>query len=411
MTQTAAIPAADAEARRTILLLAVSQALYSNATILLFASASLVGVMLAPSTALATLPITTFVVGSALCTIPAALLMQRFGRKPGFALGALAGVAGALLAAAAIFQASFVLFCLATAMQGVFQAFAGYYRFAAVEVASPRTRHLAISWVLTGGVVAAVTGTLLTTATADLLVPYSFAGSYLASAVLSVLALVIILMLDLPKPSAEVVSGPRRSWAALMANPRLPAAIATAAISYAMMNLMMTGAPVAMVGCGFAPSDASWVIQWHVLAMYVPSFFTGHLIKAYGAERIAALGMALLLAAAAAGLSGLDFDRFAVALVLLGLGWNFGFIGATTILTETYEPAERAKVQGGNDFTVAVTTASASFLSGQILSRFGWHGVNITLIPFAVAGLFILVWLWRHPASRAARAEALPPAA
>lgn len=403
------MPASDAAARRTILLLAVSQALYSNATILVFASASLVGLMLAPSRALATLPITSFVIGSALTTIPAAHFMQHFGRKPGFMLGAAAGIAGAATAAAAIFLANFTLFCLATALQGIFQAFAGYYRFAAVEVSSPATKHLAISWVLTGGVVAAITGTLLTTATSDLLMPYTFAGSYLASAALSLVALAIIVALDLPRPSAELISGPRRAWGELLANPRLPVAIASAAISYAMMNLMMTGAPVAMVGCSLTPADASWAIQWHVLAMYVPSFFTGHLIKNYGVEKISAVGMALLLAAAAVGLSGVEFDKFAVALILLGLGWNFGFIGATTLLTETYLPAERAKVQGINDFTVAATTATASFLSGQILDRFGWHGINVTLIPFALIGLLLMVWLWRHPSSRAARAEPPPP--
>ena len=404
-----ALPSAEAAARRTILLLAVSQALYSNATILIFASASLVGLMLAPSKALATLPITTFVIGSALLTIPASFFMQRYGRRPGFVIGAAAGIAGALTAASAIFFGNFAMFCFATALQGIFQAFAGYYRFAAVEVSSPSTRHLAISWVLTGGVVAAITGTLLTTATSDLMIPYTFAGSYLASAALSLVALGIVLALELPPPTAEVLSGPRRSFAELVQNPRLPVAIATAAISYALMNLMMTGAPVAMVGCGFAPSDASWVIQWHVLAMYVPSFFTGHLIKNYGVERISAFGMALLVVAAVVGLSGLEFDNFAVALVLLGLGWNFGFIGATTLLTETYRPAERAKVQGANDFTVAVTTASASFLSGQILSHFGWHGINVTLIPFALLGLVLMVWLWRHPSSRTAAADAPTP--
>jgi predicted MFS family arabinose efflux permease len=384
---------AAALAKRNIALLAISQALYSCCVITVFATAGIAGYMLAPSPGWATAPITTFVIGSALAAIPASLLMQRFGRIPVFMLGAFMCFAGAALSTFAILTQDFFLFCSGTFLQGVFQSTSGFYRFAAVEGAPDEMKPLAISWVLTGGVVAAVVGTLIASSTSDLFAPATFAGSYLAVVVLTVIAMGFLLLLKLPKPTAEEVHGPRRSWSELLKQPRLIVAITSAALSYGMMNLMMTAAPIAMIGCGFDKNDASWVIQWHVLGMFVPSFFTGHLIKRFGAEKIAAVGMLLLISAAVIGLSGIAFANFAVALVLLGLGWNFGFIGGTTMLTTTYAPAERGKVQGANDFIMLTVVAFASLSSGKLLAGIGWASVNIALFPMAVLALALIVWV------------------
>jgi MFS family permease len=380
-------------AKRNILLLAVSQALYSCCVITVFATAGLVGLTLAPSPGWATTPVTTFVLGSAITTIPASIMMQRLGRVPVFIFGAIACMLGAGLAVYAIYTGSFLLFCLATALQGMFQATSGFYRFAAVEGSTVDLKPIAISWVLTGGVVAAIAGTLISSSTADLFPLFTFAGSYLASATIALIAVFVLLLLNLPKPTAEEIGGQRRPWGELLRQPRMIVAMATAMISYAMMNFMMTAAPVAMIGCGFTKFDASWVLQWHVLAMFVPSFFTGHLIKAWGLERVIAIGMVLLFAAGIVGLLDIKFGNFAISLIFLGLGWNFGFIGGTTMLTETYRAAERGKVQAANDFGISTLMVVASFSSGKVLDGLGWSAVSAAMFPAAVVTLVLLGWL------------------
>ena len=382
-----------AMARRSILLLAVAQALYSSCIITVFATAGLVGLSLAPEPGLATLPITTFVIGAALTTIPASLLMQRTGRKPVFIMGAVLSIIASLLSVWAIFNHSFSIFCFATAMQGAFQATSGFYRFAAAETAGPDNKSIAISWVLTGGVVAAILGTLVSSSMAGYYPEAMFAGSYAAAVIMAIANLLIILILHLPKPSVEEIGGPQRSWPQLLSQPRLIVAMASAMIAYALMNLMMTATPVAMIGCGFSQKDASWVIQWHVLAMFVPSFFTGQLIKKFGAERVTAAGMLLLITSAVTGLLGITFGHFAVALIFLGLGWNFGFIGGTTMLTDCYRPSERGKVQAANDFGISALMAVASLSSGKILATLGWHAVPMALFPPAAIALLMLAWL------------------
>jgi MFS family permease len=380
-------------ARRNILLLAVSQALYSCCVITVFTTASLVGLMIAPEPGLATLPITTFVVGAALVTIPASLLMQRFGRIPIFMAGALTSAFGAGLAVLAIYTRNFPLFCVSTLLQGVFQSTSGYYRFAAVEGAAPAMKAKAISWVLTGGVVAAVVGTLIASGTSDLFAPFTFLGSFAAVIVIAAIAIIVLSFLRLPKPTKEEAAGPQRPWAELLRQPRLIVAISSAVLAYGLMNFMMTAAPVAMVGCGFTKTDASWVIQWHVLAMFLPSFITGNLITKYGAEKITALGFILLVAAGLVGLSGIAFGQFAISLILLGLGWNFGFIGGTTMLTSCYAPSERGKVQGANDFLISLVMVFASFSSGKILALSGWWAVAVGVMPFAIVALALIGWL------------------
>jgi predicted MFS family arabinose efflux permease len=381
-----------AEAKRNILLLAIAQALYSCCVITVFATAGLVGLTLAPSPGLATLPVTSFVIGAMLTTIPISMLMQRYGRPLLFKTGALISLAGAALAVVAIFNENFALFCFATAMLGVFQATAGFYRFAAAEASDANTKSIAISWVLTGGVVAAVLGTIISSSMAEFFKEAMFAGSYLAVIFLAALNFAVIFLMRLPLPTAAETAGPQRSWAELLRQPRMIVAMASAMIGYALMNLMMTAAPVAMIGCGFTQKDASWVIQWHVLAMFVPSFFTGQLIRRFGVERITFLGMVILIAAGFVGLLGLAFEHFAVALILLGLGWNFAFIGGTTMLTDCYRPSERGKVQAANDFGISALMAVASLSSGSLLANFGWSAVSYAIFPAAALALALIAW-------------------
>jgi predicted MFS family arabinose efflux permease len=384
---------AQSEARRNILLLAVAQCLYSCCVITVFSTAGLVGLSIAPNPSLATAPITTFVLGALFTTVPASLLMQRLGRPTVFIAGAALCIVGAILAFWSIYTENFTTFCFATAFYGAFQATSGFYRFAAAETASDDTKSIAISWVLTGGVVAAVAGTIISSRTSELVAEHVFAGSYAATGLLALANIIVILRLRLPKPKASDIEGPQRSWAELFQQPKLIVAMASAIIAYGLMNLMMTAAPIAMVGCGFTKDDASWVIQWHVLAMFVPSFFTGQLIKRFSAPWITAIGMAILIASAIAALLGITFGHFAVALILLGLGWNFGFIGGTTMLTDCYRPSERGKVQALNDFGISALMAVASLSSGALLAEWGWGAVSMAIFPAASVALAMLAWL------------------
>ncbi|MGE0239338.1 MAG: MFS transporter [Parvibaculaceae bacterium] len=382
----------DARARRNALVLATGQALYGSATVIMFTTAGLIGVQIAPSKAWATLPISAFVIGTAVSTIPAAMLMKKIGRRPGFMLGAAAGTIGALIGLYAIYARDFQLFILATVLQGVYQAFAQHSRFAAADMSSPAFRPKAISWVMTGGVAAGLIGTSIVMLTSNLLAPVTFAGCYAAMIVICALAIVAMGFVDIPRKEATVAVAATRPLPQILKQPRLIVAVIAATLSYGMMNLVMTAAPIAMIDCGFTTASAAWVIQWHVLAMYVPSFFTGQIIVRFGAEKICATGLVLLGCAAVAGLLGISFGHFAVNLILLGLGWNFGFIGGTTLLTECYRPAEREKIQGLNDFAVFGTVAVASLTSGKLLDWFGWAAVNIAIFPPVVLALALILW-------------------
>jgi MFS family permease len=377
--------------RTTILLLAIAQSLYSCAVITVFATGPLVGLMLAPNQGYATWPVTSFVVGSMLAVWPASMLMKIYGRKPVFVAGALSSIIGALVSIWAIYHNNFYLFCTGAALQGVLQATSGFYSFTAAEAAGPEDKSIAISWVLTGGVVAAIAGTLISSYSRDLLAPFTFAGTYVAVVVFALLSLIVFALLRVAKPTQAEIQGPQRSWPELLQQPKLIIAMATAILSYALMNLMMTAAPVAMKFCGFNTDDSIWVIQWHVLAMFVPSFFTGVLIKRYGVNLITGIGMGILITAGIAALLGISFMNFSAALILLGLGWNFGFIGGTTMLTSTYEPAERAKVQAVNNFGISLMVAIASASSGQMLSYWGWASVALTVMPVAAVMLAVVV--------------------
>jgi len=393
----------DAKARRNAMILAASQAIFGATSTALVVTSGLVGSTLAPTAAWATLPMALSIVGTALTTFPISLMMRRVGRRAGFVLCALAGAAGAFLGAYAIFQRSFTLFLLGCLICGIYQASASYYRFAAADTASPAFRPKAISWVMTGGIVAALVGTFMVMATTNLFAPVTFAGTWVAMAALAVAGAGLLLFVDIPLTQKhDAPSG--RPLGVVARQPRYIVAAMTAMLAFGIMVLVMTATPVAMLGCGFSVKDSSWVIQWHALAMFVPSFFTGSLITRFGAEKISAIGMLLLVGAAVSGLLGVHFENFAIGLVLLGLGWNFGYIGGTTMLTETYEPEEKNKAQGLNDFLVFTTTAITSLLAGKLLAWFGWAGVNYAVFPMVVLALVMIVWLARHPLGKAARA-------
>lgn len=396
MTEAAAAAFDDGKARRNALILAVAQALYGSVTTAFAVTAVLVGSQLAPTASWATLPAAIMVVGTALTTFPISLMMRRVGRRAGFVICALAGGLGAAIGTYAIFQRSFGMFLLGCVIVGIYQASASYYRFAAADTASPDFRPKAISWVMTGGIVAALAGTLMVMATSDLFAPVTFAGTWLVMTLLSLVGAIMLLAVDIPLTEKhDAPSG--RPLSVIARQPRYIVAAMTAMLAYGIMVLVMTATPVAMLGCGFSVKDSSWVIQWHALAMFVPSFFTGSLISRFGAGKVSAVGMALLVASAVSGLLGIHFENFAVGLILLGLGWNFGFLGGTTMLTETYAPEEKNKAQGLNDLLVFVTTAITSLSAGKLLAWFGWTGVNIAVFPMVLLALVMIVWLARHP--------------
>ena len=378
--------------RGTILSLAFAQLFYSSVIIMVFASAGIVGLTLAPDRSLATLPPSAFYVGSILSTIPASYLMQRYGRKPVFMAGAAVAFLGSALAVWAIIQGSFWVFCIAILLHGVFQATSNFYSFAASEAARPEDKSVAISWVLTGGVLAAVMGTKTISLTAESWAPYTYAGSYVFSAAFALINMLVIAVTALPAAKPAESAGPQRGWDELLQHPILPVAMLCGAVSYGLMSFMMTAGPVAMTICGFDHTTSSTALQWHVLGMFVPSFFTGTLIKRFGVKIITSIGMAILVAAAVAGLLGISFTHFAVALILLGIGWNFGFIGGTTMLTDCYRPSERAKVQGVNNFAVSALQTVASFSSGGMLATWGWNSVPLLVIPVALAMLALITW-------------------
>jgi MFS family permease len=385
----------DTKARRNAVILAIAQALYGAALTAVVVTAGLVGAQLAPSASWATLPMSMTIVGTALTTLPISLMMRRTGRRMGFVVCALVGAVGSLVGVVAIFQRSFELFLVGCFLVGVYQASASYYRFAAADTASPLFRPKAISWVMTGGIVAALIGTVLVMYTVDLLAPVTFAGTWVVMSLLALAGAAILLAVDIPLTEKhDAPSG--RPLSVIARQPRYIVAALTAMLAYGIMMLVMTATPVAMLGCGFSVQDSSWVIQWHALAMFVPSFFTGSLITRFGAEKVSAFGMVLLVGAAGAGLMGIHFENFAVGLILLGLGWNFGFIGGTTLLTDTYKPEERNKAQGLNDFLVFATTAATSLSAGKLLAWFGWEGVNYAVLPMVVLALVMIGWLATH---------------
>ncbi len=381
---------------RNVLLLSAAQALMMSGNSLLVATSALVGIALAPDAALATLPLALQFLATMSASIPASLLMQRIGRRAGFVLGAAIGAAGALLAASAIVDGDFVRFCMGTVLVGTFNGFGIYFRFAAAEAAAEAARSRAISYVLAGGVVAAFVGPNLANWTQDWLPGAQFAGSYLVLSSLYGIALGVLALIHIPRPTADERRTAGRPLRRIAANPLFVVAVLGAMFGYGIMTFLMTATPLAMRGLAYPFSTAAFVIQWHVFGMFAPSFFTGRLIEAFGVLRIMRAGALLMGACVAINLSGTAPWQFWLALLLLGVGWNFLFIGATTLLTETYRPAERAKAQAGNDFLVFTTVAAASLSAGSLHYHFGWTAVNLGVLPVLALVLIAIAVADRH---------------
>lgn len=398
----AAAPSAadpDARARRNVAVLVVAQAVLGSQMPVNFVLGGLAGQHLAPDPCLATLPISLIVAGSMVSAPWLSQFMQRHGRRAGFVLGAMGGAVGSALVVAALYAQSFALMLAGAFLTGLYMSGQGFYRFAATDTASPAFRPKAISWVMAAGLVSAVLGPQLVKFTEGLLAPVPFAGAYVAVVVLNLAGVSVFAFLDIPVPPKPAPGAARgRSRRELLATPRIAVAMICGMVSYALMNLVMTSSPLAMVGCGFATGQAADVVMAHVIAMFAPSFFTGHLIARFGAERIIAAGLLILAAAGLVALLDVALGNFYVAMVLLGLGWNFGYIGATTLIAASHTPEERARVQGLNDFLVFGLVTLASLSSGLLMNCTGgspvegWAAVNWAMAPLLTLAGAALVW-------------------
>ncbi|MFT8246155.1 MFS transporter [Roseomonas sp. BN140053] len=381
----------DRHERGNVLRLAVAQALAGANAVVVYATGAIIGSSLAPIPALATLPVSIFVVGMAACTLPAGMIAQRHGRRAAFLTGAGCGVLVGLLAALALVLGSFWLFCAATFFGGAYAAVVLSFRFAAADCVPPERRPRALSAVMAGGVFAGVLGPQLVTYTMDLWPPFLFAATFLAQAAVAALSALVLLGIRLPAPTAvERAAGGGRPLGTIARQPRFVTAVICGVVSYLLMNFLMTSAPLAMRMCGLSQEASNLGLQWHVIAMYAPSFFTGRLITRFGASRVVMAGLALTAASAAVGLWGVEVAHFWGTLILLGLGWNFGFVGASAMVLECHRPEERARVQSFNDFVVFGTMAFGSFLSGGLLASYGWNTVlwlSFAPLAFAVAAL------------------------
>ncbi|HEY8570353.1 MFS transporter [Microbulbifer sp.] len=375
----------EREQRSNIWRLTIAQALSGANSVVVYATGAIVGNMLAPSPLLATLPISIFVVGMAVCTLPAGAIAGRYGRRAAFLAGTGAGVLTGVLSLVAILAGWFWLFCLATFFGGAYAAVVLSFRFAAADATNPQRKAQAMSMVMAGGVVAGVIGPQLVNWTMHLWPQPLYAATFAAQALVAAASAIILLGVQLPKPSSsETVGG--RPLATIALQPRFLIAVTSGAVSYTLMNFLMTAAPLAMHMHGHSHESANLGLQWHVIAMYAPSFFTGKLITRFGATPITSLGLVLTGASAAFGLAGADVLHFWGTLILLGIGWNFGFLGASALVLECHKPEEKTQVQSLNDFIIFTLMAIASFASGGILSVYGWNTVlAVSLVPLALA--------------------------
>jgi MFS family permease len=403
MSQTVTLPANDSLARRNVWVLVAAQAILGAQMPMIFTIAGLAGQSLAPNACWATLPISLTVIGSMLSATPLSALMQRRGRRAGFVLGAVFGAIGAAIGAIGLMQSSFLLFLIGALFTGTYMSAQGFYRFAAADTASTEFRPKAISWVMAGGLLSAILGPQLVKVTAEAMV-VPFLGTYLAVIALNVAGMFLFAALDIPRPRPAAAGQPQgRSRMELLRTPEIAVAVICATVAYALMNLVMTSSPLAVVGCGFETGDAANVVTAHVLAMYAPSFFTGHVIARFGVRKVIALGLVILATSGAVAMMGVALENFFLALILLGVGWNFGFIGATTMLSANHSPEERGRMQGLNDLIVFGGVTLASFSSGGLMNcsggsvQAGWAAVNLAMLPFLILAGGALIWLALRP--------------
>lgn len=380
------------EARRTALVLSAAQAVLGSAGPICFALGALAGhFMLGADKSLATAPLTGYSVGMAVGALPAAWIIRRLGHRDGFLSGACVSAMGGLIAAFALFQSGFWLFAFGLSIIGIGNAFVQQFRFAAADNAPPEFKARAISLVLAGGIITAILGPQAVIYTHDLFAPIPFAGSFVALVCLAGLGAAILFFLPTKTTikAEHAVKDTGRPLLEIISQPRYAIALLCAVGSYSMMTFVMTGAPLAMVGCGFSSDQATLGISWHVMAMFGPSFFTGRLIHRFGATTIVTCGFALLIACSAVALSGIQLWQFWTALILLGLGWNFAFIGATSIVATCYHPKEKGKAQGFHDFVLFSSVAFASLMSGAVYNAWGWE--MLAAIVFPVAGICLIL--------------------
>ena len=384
--------AGDRLARRNALVLAVTQALAGGNNAVLVATGGIVGTMLAPDKSLATLPLSILVLGTWLGTLPLGMLARRLGRRSALQIGTVCGVVTGLICCTAVLQGSFLLFNIGAVFSGFYATAHQSYRFAAADTASEAFRPKAVSLVLLGGVAGSVVGPQLVIATKDFWPPYLFAASYIGQSVLALIAGGVLALVNIPKPPPRSVVGDGRPIFEIAKEPRFIVAVACGVAAYSMMNMVMTSAPLAMVMCNHSITEATLGIQWHILGMFAPSLVTGTLIARFGIARMAGIGLALIMVAAAIGIAGVSVWHFWIALALIGVGWNFAFVGASTMVMQCHRPNERNKVQAFNDFLVFGSMAISSFSSGTLLVNFGWSAVNEVVFPVVLTAAALLAW-------------------
>ena len=384
-------------ARRNLIILILAQATVGNQMVMIFIVGGLAGQSLVSNPCFATLPISLIVLGSMLSANPLSLIMQKYGRRAGFLLGTLGGASGGIIGCIGLYLSDFSIFLIGSFLSGIYMSAQGFYRFAATDTASKGFKPKAISYVMAGGLISAIIGPQLVKLTSSSL-KIPFLGTYLSVILLNLIGALLFLYLKipLPRPEQNKYYG-SRSYAQILKTPELLVAIICAMVAYALMNLVMTSTPLAVVGCGFTESNAADIVSMHVLAMFNPSFFTGHLIVRFGNIKIITAGLLILSVSGIVALSGISLANFSIALVLLGIGWNFGFIGATSLLANSHAPEERGKIQGLNDFIVFGGVTVASLASGGLMNcagssaASGWNAVNFAMLPFLIlAGLAIL---------------------
>jgi MFS family permease len=398
-------PTRPAPQWRNVIVLVLAQAVLGAQMSMIFTVGGLSGQMLAPDPCWSTLPLSLIVLGSVLSAQPMSEFMSAYGRRAGFVLAVIAGASGAGIAAYALWIGSFAVFMAGSFLTGIYMSAQGFYRFAATDGMPPEFQPKAISYVMAGGLAAAIIGPQLVKATSQAMV-VPFMATYLAIIGLNLLGPILFAFLRIPAPGrrAKGAAHPGRSRRELLKDPVIAVAMICGMVSYALMNLVMTSTPLAVVGCGFDEGDAANIVSAHVLAMYLPSFVTGHLIARFGREVIVGVGLVILAASGAVALMGVELEQFYLALVLLGVGWNFGFIGSTAMLASSHAPEERGHVQGMNDFVVFGGVFLASLSSGSLMNctasgdpQAGWEAVNLAMLPFLTLAGGALIWLVMRP--------------
>lgn len=389
--------------RRTVFILILAQAFLGAQMPMLFTIAGLAGQSLATNICFATMPISMIVIGSMCAATPISAIMQKYGRRAGFWVGTTGGAIGGIIGATALYYSSFPLFLFGSFFTGLYMSAQGFYRFAAADTASDAFRPKAISYVMAGGLAAAIIGPQLVKITADAYV-VPFLGTYAVVIAINVIGSALFLFIRIPPPAPPAADAPAaKSRLELLKTPRIAVAMICGMVSYALMNLVMTSTPLAVVGCGYETNTAADVVSSHVLAMFIPSFFTGHLIARFGVEKIVGAGLVILAAAGVVALQDVELENFFIALILLGIGWNFGFIGATAMLTSAHERQDQGRVQGMNDLFVFGGVTMASLASGGLMNCSGgdpvegWNAVNLAMIPFLALAGSALIWLVLRP--------------